>query len=185
MTVLRHGPAKDAYTSRFKYDKLGRLRFSQDGKQSADGKITFLVYDVFARVTRIGEALATFSTLTADSSYAFETNDAYWKTKTAYDADSLGSGVNYAQGRLTKIEENTDGDTAADVNVLLAYDREGRIHLKQQTVDGLAANSVQYAYDLAGRVTKIVYPGATKARYIYDPAGRLKRVTDAAGGMCQ
>ena len=181
MTVPQHGPAQDADTSRFKYDRLGRLRFSQDGKQSADGKLTFLVYDVFGRVTRMGEASATFATLKPDSVYAFETDDAYWKTKNSYDADQIGSGINYTQGRLTKIEENTDGDTAAEVTVLLAYDREGRIRLKSQTVDGLSAKTVQYAYDLAGRVTRITYPDASEARYAYDPAGRLSRVTDAAG----
>ena len=157
------------------------MRFSQDGKQSADGKLTFLVYDVFGRVTRMGEASATFATLKPDSVYAFETDDAYWKTKNSYDADQIGSGINYTQGRLTKVEENTDGDTAAEVTVLLAYDREGRIRLKSQTVEGLAAKTVQYAYDLAGRVTRITYPDATEARYAYDPAGRLSRVTDAAG----
>ncbi len=52
----------------FKYDDLGRLRFSQDARQRAAGtgatrKITFTVYDDLGRVTRVGEANATFSSL--------------------------------------------------------------------------------------------------------------------------
>ncbi|MBM3263179.1 MAG: hypothetical protein FJY97_07095, partial [candidate division Zixibacteria bacterium] len=59
------------------------------------------------------------------------------------------------------------------MTILLAYDREGRIRLKSQTVEGLAAKTVQYAYDLAVRVTRIIYPDATEARHAYDPTGSL------------
>ncbi len=54
----RHHPDADGAT-RFKYDDLGRVRFSQDARQSATGagtgKVTFTVYDDFGRVTRVGE----------------------------------------------------------------------------------------------------------------------------------
>ncbi len=36
-------------------------------------------------------------------------------------------------------------------------------------------------YDLAGKVTAMVYPDGTEARYAYDAAGRLSGVTDAGG----
>ncbi|MBM3263178.1 MAG: hypothetical protein FJY97_07090 [candidate division Zixibacteria bacterium] len=66
----------DADTTRYKYDKLGRLPFSQDAVQSDSSRVTFLVYDVFGRITRIGEVAATFSTLDPDASQSFDTNDA-------------------------------------------------------------------------------------------------------------
>ncbi len=170
----------DADTTRYAYDRMGRLRFSQDAAQAAGGKVTFLCYDLFGRITRVGEAPATFYSLHPDSVYTFESDEAYWKTKNYYDADYAG-GVNYAQGRLTKVEENTDSDASAEVTVILAYDREGRVRLKSQTVEGLAAKTVQYAWDLASRITRIIYPDSTEARYTYDMAGRLSRVTDRAG----
>ena len=60
----RHHPDADAATL-FKYDDLGRMRFSQDAQQRAltPGKVTFTVYDDFGRVTCVGEANATFSSL--------------------------------------------------------------------------------------------------------------------------
>ena len=65
--VSRHHPDADG-TTQYKYDDLGRMRFSQDARQRAAGtgatrKITFTVYDDLRRVTRVGEASATFSSL--------------------------------------------------------------------------------------------------------------------------
>jgi hypothetical protein len=70
----------DADTTRYKYDRLNRLRFSQDAVQAAGGKVTFLSYDLFGRITRIGEVAATFSSLDPDVTQSFESDDAYWKT---------------------------------------------------------------------------------------------------------
>ncbi|MCY3770669.1 MAG: hypothetical protein OXG98_01400 [Gemmatimonadetes bacterium] len=72
--VSRHHPDADAATL-YKYDDLGRMRFSQDARQKAAGtgnateKVTFTVYDAFGRVTRTGEAAATFSSLDPERSY--------------------------------------------------------------------------------------------------------------------
>ena len=63
----RHHPDADGATL-YKYDDLGRLRFSQDARQRAAGtgatrKITYTVYDDFGRITRVGEANADFASL--------------------------------------------------------------------------------------------------------------------------
>jgi YD repeat-containing protein len=55
------------------------------------------------------------------------------------------------------------------------------VWLKSQTVEGLSAKTVLYAYDLTGKVTRVIYPDGSEARYPYDPAGRVSKVTDAAG----
>ena len=79
----RHHPDADG-PIRYKYDDLGRVRSSQDARQraagtgNATGKITFTIYDDFGRVTRVGEASATFSSLYPESTYAFETDAASW-----------------------------------------------------------------------------------------------------------
>jgi len=63
----RHHPDTDAATL-YKYDDLGRVRFSQDARQRAAGtgatwKVTYTVCGHFGRVTRVGEAAADFASL--------------------------------------------------------------------------------------------------------------------------
>ena len=75
------------------------MRFSQDARQRAvdTGKVTYTVYDEFGRVTRVGEAAGTFSSLDPKSSYTFETIAASWRSRMTYDGDPVTSGPNYAQ----------------------------------------------------------------------------------------
>ncbi len=75
----------------YKYDDLGRVRFSQDARQRAAGtsiatrKITYTVYDDFGRVTRVGEATADFSRLDPERSYPFENDASSWRSHMTYD----------------------------------------------------------------------------------------------------
>ena len=99
-----------------------------------------------------------------------------------YDDDLVAQGPNYAQGRLSKIEENTDADAAAEVTHLYAYDHLGSVRVKRVEIEGLTGNkTVEYVHDLEGRVTRLIYPGGAQARYAYDGAGRLSRVWDEGG----
>ena len=180
--ISRHHPDADGATL-YKYDDLGRQRFMQDARQKAigTGKVTYTVYDDFGRVTRVGEAAATFADLDPESTYPFESDAASWRSRMTYD-DVLGSGPNYAQGRLTKVEENTDADAAAEVVHYYAYDHIGNVRVKKVEIEGLAGDkTLTYVHDLAGRVTRLVYPDDSQARYAYDSAGRLSRVWDAQG----
>ena len=186
LSSRQHPDASGATT--YKYDDLGRLRFSQDARQKAAGtgnaieKITFTVYDDFGRVTRVGEAAATFSSLDPESSYAFEAGSTSWRSRMTYDDDLVASGPNYAQGRLTKVEENTDADADAEVRHHYAYDHLGNVRVKRVEIEGLTGTrTVEYIHDLAGRVTRLIYPDGAQARYAYDGAGRLARVWDAQG----
>ena len=185
----RHHPDAEGPTL-YKYDDLGRLRFSQDARQRAPGagtgKITYTVYDDFGRVTRVGEGTFTgaFASLDPDSVYAFERDSASWRSRMFYDEgdEVADGGPNYARGRLTRIEENTDADAAAEVTHRYAYDHLGNVRIKRVEIEGLAgAKTIEYEHDLAGRVTRLVYPDGSQARYAYDGAGRLSRVRDAEG----
>ena len=188
--ISRHHPDADGATL-YKYDYLGRMRFSQDARQRAltPGKVTYTVYDDFGRVTRVGEANATFSGLDPERSYAFERDSASWRSRMTYDDGGevagngvAGGGPNYAQGRLTRIEENTDADAAAEITHEYAYDYLGNVRVKKVRIEGLAGDkTLTYAHDLAGRVTRLDYPDGSQARYAYDGAGRLSRVGDKQG----
>ena len=186
----RHHPDADGATL-YKYDDLGRVRFSQDARQRAEGtsnatrKVTYTVYDDFGRVTRVGEAAANFSELDPERSYPFENDASSWRSRMTYDgggSDAAGSGPNYAQVRLTRIEENTDLGAAAEVVHRYAYDHLGNVRVKRVEIEGLTgAKTANYDHDLAGRVTRLVYPDGAQARYAYDGVGRLSRVGDANG----
>ena len=176
---------------RYKYDDLGRARFSQDARQRAltPAKVTFTAYDDFGRVTSVGEAAADFSTLDPERSYPFERDSVSWRSRMTYDDGAVaggdavaGGGPSYAQGLLVKVEENTDADAAAEVIHRYAYDHLGNVRVKQVTIDGLTgAKTVEYVHDLVGRVSRLIYPDGSQARYAYDGAGRLSRVRDARG----
>ena len=175
---------------RYKYDDLGRVRFSQDAAQRAAGtgnateKTTFTVYDDYGRVTRVGEAAATFAYLDPESTYPFERDNTSWRSRMTYDdGDAVaGGGPNYAHGRLAKAFEHTDAGAAAEVAHAYAYDHLGNVRVKQVTIGGLTGDkTVEYVHDLAGRVTRLTYPDGAQARYAYDSAGRLSRVWDAQG----
>ena len=171
----------------FKYDDLGRARFSQDARQRAltPATVTFTVYDDFGRLTQVGEAAADFSTLDPERSYSFEHDSVSWRSRMTYDDDGDAAndgGASYAQGLLVKVEENTDADAAAEVIHRYAYDHLGNVRVKQVTIDGLTgARTITYVHDLAGRVSRLIYPDGSQARYAYDGAGRLNRVRDAKG----
>ncbi len=185
----RHHPDADGATQ-YKYDDLGRVRFSQDARQRAagTGKITYTVYDAFDRVTRVGEATATFFSLDPESTYPFERDATSWRSRMTYDGgdaaggDAVGGGPNYAQGRLVKVEENTDADSATEVIHRYAYDHLGNVRVKQVEIDGLTGDkTLTYLHDLAVRVTRLIYPDDSQARDAYDSAGRLSRVWNAHG----
>ena len=131
----RHHPDADGPV-RYKYDDLGRVRFSQDARQRAasTGKVTYTVYDDFGRVTRVGEVAATFSSLDPESAYPFERDTTSWRSRMTYDdGDAAGGGPNYAQGRLVKVEENTDADAATEVIHEYAYDHLGKCASSRST----------------------------------------------------
>ncbi|MYG17707.1 MAG: RHS repeat protein, partial [Gemmatimonadetes bacterium] len=176
------------------------MRFSQDARQRAAGtganrRVTYTVYDDLGRVTRVGEAAANFSRLDPERSYPFENDASSWRSRMTYDGGdavtdsdpvagngAASGGPNYAQGRLTRAQENTDADAAAEVVHEYAYDHLGNVRVKQVSIEGLAGTkTAAYNHDLAGRVTRLVYPDGAQARYAYDNAGRPTRVWDANG----
>ena len=189
----------DAGTTRYKYDRLHNVRFSQNAQQAASGKVSYFTYDRFSRMIRSGEVTRAFASLDANTAYAFETDAASWTSKYTYDASDLvasrgsvairgsaaahisGSPATFPVGRPTRIEQNTDADAAAEVTARIAYDHEGRVTHRRVTIDTLPDKDVFYTYDLAGKVTAVVYPDGSEAHYAYDAAGRLAGVTDADG----
>ena len=181
------------------------MRFSQNARQRAAGtganrKITYTVYDDFGRVTRVGEAAADFSRLDPERSYPFENDASSWRSRMTYDGDDLvagnevGSGLNYAQGRLTRAQENTDADAAAEIVHRYAYDSAGRLsrvgdangntlaaytHTAAGNIETHVAGedvvTGTYTYNPREWVTEINYAGTFNSKLTYDLAGNVTR----------
>ncbi len=165
----RDADAAAEITARIAYDHEWRVTHRRVAIEGLPDKDVFYSYDLAGKVTAMV--------------YPFETDTSSWRTRMTYDDDDpVASGPNYAQGRLAKVEENTDADATADVTHLYAYDHLGNVRVKQVEIDGLAGDkTLEYVHDLAGRVTRLIYPNGAQARYAYDSAGRLSRVWDAHG----
>jgi RHS repeat-associated protein len=86
----------------------------------------------------------------------------------AYTYDST-SGGNVGVGRLTSLTDES-GSTA------ITYDNFGRI-TKEVRVSGTQTYTTSFSYDLANRLTEIIYPSGRYVDYTYDSSGYLTTVT--------
>ena len=58
------------------------------------------------------------------------------------------------------------------------------MRVKKVEIEGFTGTrTIEYVHDLAGRVTRLIYPDESQARYAYDGAGRLSRVWDEQGNL--
>lgn len=63
----------------------------------------------------------------------------------------------------------------------LAYERIGRIVRKIESVESEPAATIDYSYDLGGRLTEVRTNGALQTEYAYDANGNRLAKTDASG----
>ena len=98
----------------------------------------------------------------------------------ATDADGVVTTCAYTPaGQVARMERRAGEELAQSVEV--AYDGAGR-PISYTDQDGRAK---RYARDAFGRVVKEIFPDATEAGYAYDGAGRLESVLDENGHRIQ
>jgi RHS repeat-associated protein len=157
----------------FIYDALDRQRSQTDAK----GRTTGYSYDRSSRQTALTDPAGRTTTLEYDLASQLQSID-YSDDETpqvGYDYDALG-----------RRSQMTDGSGTSNYS----RDSLGRL---TSTTDG-RGRQLRYAYDLAGRTTKISYPsdlvaatadGQTIAdpsvKRTYDDAGRIVSITDWLG----
>lgn len=183
----------DEGTSKYIYDKGGRLRFMIDAEGSSQlpNKILYWKYDLVGRVTEKGyitsELWGTGSTLQgyANSDPSYPATPATWRKKYLYDSNGSSS-TNYI-GRLYSVLTNNDDDNTAEVEEYFTYDKFGNATtVSQKTIDFDDTLRVStYAYDLLGRNTRITYPassnGTVEVNYTFDQAGRVSSIAPTTG----
>ncbi len=84
-------------------------------------------------------------------------------------ASTANSGI----GRLSRVNK-TGG------NIAYLYDHLGLVKQKDSTPGGVG-KSIKYAFDNAGRLTKVIYPSLRQVDYSYDSQGRISGITTKTG----
>ena len=173
----------DAGTTKFKYDRAGNLRFSQDARQAAAGRALFTTYDHAGRPLVTGEGTATWASLDPDGSNAVETATANWLVVRAYDAKPATTAVPWSyfstqvgaptlagsKGQLVAVASLSDAVWQLE---LYSYDARGRVGTRYvHTRSGSSNTAVNTALD-------------TRVVYTYDYQGNpLTRQTSVGAGF--
>jgi hypothetical protein len=161
----------DARTE-YRYDRAGRLRFSQNAQQRLEGKVSFTTYDFAGRILTAGEGCATWSALNPDATHSFETNgnnifgrylyddqpDAAYINAIGVSSSLVTSGLSFSNpiGHLTAAAYRSNGQWEVE---LYSYDNENRVSHKRLltqnvgTVDWLQSD-LTYQYNRQGQITQ-------------------------------
>jgi RHS repeat-associated protein len=173
----------DAGMTTFHYDKLQRLRFSQNAQQLIDGDVSYTLFDDLSRVIETGEWHGDLSTALANI------DDPLWPNGTLNKADivattysiPVSNSINHGiyRGRVTSANRiYPDGNVFSHYG----YDSHGNVNLLVQKVGDLPEKIIKYKYDLiSGNVSKISfndlftenYYDQFYQRYKYDANNRL------------
>lgn len=203
----------DAGTSRFWYDRLGRLTVSQNAKQQPLAAYSYTQYDPLGRITEVGEISSSLSMNNGISRSAANLGSWFTNaynsrtqiTRTVYDIANnfLSTDVLTAANLRNRVSwtalydsspEQTAGDYATAT--FYSYDIHGNVDtLVQDYKKGSMQESERnrwkkmvYRYDLiSGKVNQVAYQPAQEDafyhRYSYDAENRLTNVETSSDGV--
>jgi len=127
--------------SQYKYDPNGNLRFSQDANLANNGEVQFTGYDFANRPLVSGVAAATFSTLSSNNSYTFESDSANWLQVNAYDEAPSASDFPWSHvpgvGVYLDSLQNTAARIAADAYKVGDGESQDYLALKNTAITGI------------------------------------------------
>lgn len=204
---LQKQETPDGGVTRFIYDELSRLRFSQNAQQALDGTFSYTKYDRLGRIVEVGESAdiagLDFSKPTAQTNET-KAKDIYFPddyqynsevTRTTYSdpaaVDYYGRPQRYLQNRISKVCLDEDGDfnsTHDQYCAYYSYDPHGNVEWLVQDDPVIGPNYIAYEYDLvSGNVLKVRYneyrEDAFFHRYAYDPENRIDTVWTSRDGQ--
>ncbi|MFM2306289.1 MAG: hypothetical protein RLZZ367_958, partial [Bacteroidota bacterium] len=191
----------DAGTSRFWYDRIGKLVFSENAKQRPLGQFTYTLYDPLQRIKEVGQfdgvdmsIYGNWDALGMDPTmywytYLNSTTNATQLTRTYYDEDIYTTGGKYLRNRVAHATyEDVDDHNVATFQSAThySYDIHGNVDKLIQVNNALAAighdkKTLEYRYDLlSGKVNQVIYqrgqPDQFIHRYEYDGDNRITDV---------
>jgi YD repeat-containing protein len=198
----------DEGTTEYKYDREGKLRFSQNSRQRLEDKFSYTAYDMAGRVMETGEylqhsggvygqfyfdgtAAGSFGPSQAPVSGILEELnglDAAFcrqRNRIDYDIPSTGLDLGYTQTHLL----GKPGRMLSDNSVTwLSYDELGRLKWRGENLPDLGLKTMDYTLDFRGNVIRAAYQKDTPQEalfhhYGYDADERLLDVSTSHSGL--
>jgi YD repeat-containing protein len=190
----------DAGKSRFAYDDLGRLVFSQNARQAQNQQVSYTLYDGLSRVVEVAQMNSVSNAEDlfgvgywnnyAANWYINQNNNREQLTRTYYDApiDGFGLFTPFTQENLRKrVAASAYQDTytgAPQQITYYTYDIAGNVKTLGNYISGLGQKRLDYEYDLiSGKVNFLAYqhsqPDAFYYKYDYDAENRLIKAWSA------
>ncbi len=163
----------DEGLTEYRYAKDGKLRYSQNAQQRADGKYSYTNYDNAQRAVESGEYTGVFANANVDN----PVTGGLQTTSTVYDIPEntgvSGFEQHYTYGAVSK----TYNDNAT---TWYSYTYDGKVEWIIKQLPDVSKKTIKYEYDFDGRVIRVLYQdGQSDAfthRYQYDADGRLEYV---------
>ena len=191
----------DAGKSTFFYDKVARIRLSQNAQQEADEHYSYTKYDKQGRIIEVGQlegrqdgdALVTSELLELVDELEFPNQTDYILTqitRTYYDEEVQNTPSQIApknlRGRIAAVKVFEDGQNQGAAT-FYDYDIHGNVEKLVQSLPELTPKTVAYDYDLlSGNVHKVIYQKGEEDqfmhRYRYDADNRLEAVFTSSDG---
>ena len=190
----------DGDTTRFWYDRLGRIVVSQNARQRQNDQYSFTRYDNLGRIYQTGQleqATEMTFAIALDNEDLFDWIDVGTNKReissTFYDNEALPVGVHFTNSAQTNLRNRISSvtwETVDDEDSLTydyathySYDVSGNVFTLIQELGGLRGTSndfkrMDYEYDLiSGKVNQVSYqPDSADQfyhQYIYDEDNRL------------
>lgn len=165
----------NAYSTSFTRDAFGNAI----GRSSPDTGSWSFTFDEDNNLTGITDARSTATTNTYDAVDRLTgvSITGYSGEAETFSYDDTTSG-NKGVGRLTSVSDES-GSTSR------VYDNFGNITSETRVI-GSQTYTISYSYDLANRLTEIIYPSGRYVDYTYDSSGYLTTVTtkpSSGGGV--
>ncbi len=202
--VVQNSP--DGSTSKFWYDKLGRLVVSQNREQLKTKRYSYTLYDTLGRITEVGQKVQNTNMTqlvsqnpTALTAWINGTGAREQLTQTVYDmvyapatADpAVAAGITQKnlRNRVSyTLVKNLSTDVWQTTATFYTYDAHGNVNKLLQDYRGLNTShnvsrfkNISYKYDLiSGKVNEVAYQAgeadAFYHRYNYDGENRITEV---------
>ncbi|TRX56142.1 RHS repeat-associated core domain-containing protein [Fulvivirga sp. M361] len=183
----------DGGETRFYYNDIGQLRFSQNARQQVEGTYSYTKYDRLGRIVEVGQSTEGINVFTRRINSMDFPVTGEEKTVTIYN-QAYGGTLSYLQRYLRNRvsysyldEDGLDTTTNDRTYTVYSYDPHGNVEWLEQIIPGLEQKYIAYSYDLlSGNVLQVKYnpgqPDQFYHKYEYDADNRITAVFTSLDG---
>ncbi|KXX67802.1 RHS repeat-associated core domain-containing protein [Flammeovirga sp. SJP92] len=201
----------DAGLTRFVYDQLGRLRFSQNALQLEEGTLAYSKFDEHGRVVEAGKWFTGAPAIDALTLEQVQDNTVPSVDLTSEKINTYYGNIEalmtlphvnipesykgqYLKNRVAWVKAEGTVENNEGVSITLYdYDPHGNVTGIYQSIpapvtNGITFKSIEYRYDLiSGNVNKVYYEKGTADQFVhlyeYDADNRLKEVKTSTNDL--